>query len=182
MKLRYLLIFVLLSAISSQVAAQYNSCMVLVTAIINNKPVVLKTSDGLLLLNSKSGNLTLRINSNSLIAEMDSTTPNLFPSDDVIVFSGNIQNNIITLVNMQGNAGKSLPMTGTLSINATAIQTTASYNALKINNERDDLLRNVKMSVFLSFPAESAKLNKITPNISGDIMIQVFEGATNIVE
>jgi hypothetical protein len=182
MMMRNFLTFIFLFGLSYSCIAQYNSCVVMVTAIIDNKPVVLKSSDALLLLNSKSGDLTLKINSNSLIAELDTMPPKLFPEDDYIIFTGNIQHNIVTLLNMQSNGGKPLTMFGTLSINSLSIATSASYNALKINNERDDLLRNLKMSVFVSFSATSAKLNKISPTISGDVLIQVLEGATNIVE
>jgi hypothetical protein len=182
MKLKSLLFLTLLCSILFPALAQYNSCVVMLSTVINDKPVVLKSTDGILLLNSKSGDLTLRVNSSSLFNEGDTGIIRLLQEDDDIVFTGNIQNNILQVINQQGNGGKNLPMTGTLNINSLTLSTTANYNALKINNERDDLFRNLKMSVFITFPASAAKLNKIVPTILGDVVIQVNEGTTNIIE
>jgi hypothetical protein len=162
--------------------AQFSSCNVLLSTVVNNKPVVLKSADGVLLLNIKSGDLTLRVSSGSFFNERDTVTTRLFQDNDDIVFIGNIQNNILQIINQQANGGKNFPMTGTLSINHLTLSTKANYSAFKMNNQRDDLARNLKMSVFITFPAAAARLNKITPLIQGDVVIQVNEGTTNIIE
>lgn len=182
MKLNFLLSFVLLVCYTTIVSAQYSSCIVAFTTTIDNKPLVLKSNSGVLVYNTKSGNLTLTVNSSSFVNELDTFTPAIFPQDDNIIFTGTIQQNIQQVVNPQSNSGKIFPITGTLTINSLALQMVANYTALKINNSRDDLTKNLKMSLFLPFTAKSAKLNKYLPSATGDVIIQVIEGTTNIEE
>lgn len=177
-----LLFFVLLTCFTAVVSAQYSSCIVTFTTMINNKPVVLKSNSGVLSLNTKSGDLTLTVNSSTFITEGDTITPAIFPQEDNITFTGNIQQNILQVINPQNNTGKTYPITGTFTINSLSMQMIASFSALKINNTRDDLTKNLKMSLFVPFNAKSAKLNKYNPAVTGDAMIQVVEGTTNIIE
>jgi hypothetical protein len=182
MKLKFLLPIVILVCITTTLSAQYSSCNVTFTTTVNNRPLVLKSNSGVLTLNTKSGDLTLTVNTSSFINEVDTFTAVVFPPNDNITFTGNIQQNILQVVNPQSSTGKTFPITGTLAINTMTLQMMANYSALKINNSRDDLTKNLKMSLFLPFSAKSARLNKFYPAATGDAMSQVVEGTTNIVE
>jgi hypothetical protein len=176
------LFLLLLLFTSTIVSAQYLSCAVTVSTIINNKPVILKSEEGVLTLNSKSGDIELKVKNSSLMNETDTFNALFHLLEDDIVFTGNIQNNIFTFLNQEANTGKNFPLQGTLNINTLALQMVASYSATKINNQRDDLSRNLKMSLFINFPAAAARLNKYYPAGVGDFLIQVNEVTTNIVE
>lgn len=182
MKLNGLLFFVLLACFTTAATAQYSSCIVTFTTTVNGRPLVLKSNSGVLILNTKSGDLTLTVNASTFVSEVDTFTPVVFPQNDNISFTGTIQQNILQVVNPQSSTGKTFPITGTLTLNNIPLQMIANYSALKINNSRDDLTKNLKMSLFLPFSAKAAKLNKYYPAATGDAMIQVVEGTTNIVE
>jgi hypothetical protein len=182
MKSKLLLTCLLICSSATIVLAQLNSCIVTFSTTVNNQPVILRSESGVLMLNSKSGDLILRVNSSSLISETDSFGTMFHLPEKDIIFTGNFQSSsILQLVNQQGNSGRTYPITGTLDINSQSLQMNANYSMLKINNQREELSRNLKMSLFITFPAATAKLNKYYPGIS-DIMIQVNEATTNIVE
>jgi hypothetical protein len=182
MKPTRLFALMLLTCFSTIASAQYSSCIVTFTTTVNNRPLVLKSNSGVLTFNTKSGDLTLTVNTSTFINEVDTFNAVVFPQNDNIMFTGKVQQDMLQVVNPQSSTGKTFPVIGTLAINTQQLQMVANYSALKINNSRDDLTKNLKMSLFLPFSAKSARLNKYYPAATGDAIIQVVEGTTNIIE
>lgn len=183
MKTKLLFTFALTFFTLTIVSAQLNSCTTRLSTLINNRPIILRSDDAVLTLNTTSCELTLKVNNATLLSETDTFNTLFHTREDMIVFTGTIPTNIVSILNQQSNTGKVYPVSGVLNINGQSVQLIANYSVLKVNNQREENpSRNIKMSLFISFPPSTAKLNKYYPTGLGDFLIQVNEETVNIIE
>ncbi len=93
-----------------------------------------------------------------------------------------MEDNIFDFLNNQENSEKTYPMNGMLTLNNIMDNISAKYTVFKINNERDELLRNVRVSLSGSFKSSSFQLQSVFPQLKGDISFQIDEALLNTTE
>jgi hypothetical protein len=162
--------------------AQQSNCNITFTTVVNGKNINIRSKEAYLFLNSRSGDITLKVDLNSFDSELDTIDYYLSTRNDQLIFTGHLEDNIFDFLNNQENSGKNYPMEGVLTLNNINNNIDAQYNVLKINNERDDLLRNVRVSLFGNFKSNSFKLRSVFPLLTGDITFQVNEAVVNVTE
>lgn len=156
------------------------NCKVSITTEIKGKLYKLESNEASLTLNSKSGDLMLRMELKSIDSELDTLDNYLDATDDELVFSGNIGTPLFDLLNVDKNSGNNFPIQGTLTLNELSNKVRGGFNVFKINNEREELLRNVRFSLFLNFNAKDFALNKVLPALTEDISLQINEAIVNV--
>jgi hypothetical protein len=179
-KIGVLMLFVLFSPRS--MAQIVGNCKVKITAAYRGKQYKMESDKATLTLNSKSGDLYLRMKLNSIDAELNTVDDFMEGRDDEMVFYGNIGTSLFDLLNNEENSGKDFPIEGSVLLNQLTIKNTGRFNVLKINNERDELLKNIRFSLFFNFMARDFALDKYYPGLTGAIDVQVNEAVVNVEE
>lgn len=168
---------------STQGMAQVaGNCKVKITAAYRGKQYKMESDQASLTFNSKSGDLYLRMKLSSIDSEHDSLEDYLEHRNDEMVFYGNIGTSLFDLLNNEENSGKDFPIEGSLLLNQMTNRITGRFNVLKINNERDELLRNIRFSLFFNFMARDFALDRFYPGLTGPVDVQVNEAVANIEE
>jgi polyisoprenoid-binding protein YceI len=177
-----ILLLVLLLSTAGSNAQVSNNCKVTFSTMIKGKLYKLESKEATLSLNPKSGELTLKLRLNSIDTELDTVDAYFDTRDEEMVFTGNIGTSLFDLLNQEENSGKTLPISASLNFNKLTGNCVGGYDVFKINNERDELLRNVRFSLFLSFKPKDFALEKYFPALTNDIALQINEAVVNVVE
>jgi len=179
----FLILAASLLLLNSRGTAQVNgNCKVIFSTLFKGKLYKIESKEASLTLNSKSGDLVLRLNLSSLDAELDTLDRYFDSRDEEMVFNGNTGTPLFNLLNQDENSGQNYPIEGVLTLSRLTANCEGRFNVLKVNNERDELLRNVRFSLFLTFKPADFGLEKLIPGLTGDISLQINEAVVNVAE
>jgi polyisoprenoid-binding protein YceI len=181
---RFTLMLMLIICTANRSSAQFTNCRVVFTTVINGKFYSIESSQAFLVYSSKSGDISLRVKLSSINAEPDTLNRYFSSSNEELVFTGNLGTGpaIFDLVDGRQNSNSSLPLQGTLDLNHLSLATAASFRVFKISNEREEMMRNIRMSLAMNFRAKDFGLQRYYAPLTGDINLQVTEGIVNIIE
>jgi hypothetical protein len=149
---------------------------------VEGKIIRLKSSQSYLTFNSKSGELQLKFDLRSLDGEPDTLDTYFDSRNEFLVFSGKLTGNLFEVLNQQENSSSNFPITGLLTLNQITDDVSGNYSLLKINNERDEELKNLRLSLSLSFSPKDFGLPKILPKLVNPISLQINEAMITVVE
>ncbi|MES2780107.1 MAG: hypothetical protein V4651_09460 [Bacteroidota bacterium] len=175
-----MLLFLLLLSVA--VHSQTNNCTTAIDTEVKGEIIRIKSTQSYLTFNSKSGELKLTFDLKSLDGEFDTLDAFFDTRDDQFIFSGKLNGNLFDQLNLQKNSDSNFPITGLLTLNQITDDVNGNYGIFKFSNERDEPLRNLRFSLSLHFSPKDFGIQKILPQLTNEISIQINEAIVTVIE
>jgi polyisoprenoid-binding protein YceI len=162
--------------------AQFTNCRVTFSTVVNGQLHTIESDQAVLIYSSKSSDLVMRVNLSSIDTEIDTLDRYLQTRDEDLAFTAHLNTSIFDLMDAMRDANDNLPLQGTLTLNRQAGPAAASFRVFKINNEREEMMKGIRMSLYMNIQAKDYALNRLYAPLSNEVNIQINEAVVNIIE